>query len=584
MSPAYPLIHEIQQKAEKTMTAITNLNVDHYPFLKDHCFNEKIYIPAAVYMEILSEVCQCLFSSYTIYTIDKMEFKTLVVLPEQETLFITTYIETASKESRNNENQVLLKGECSYDIILPRGKGKRKKQILSCTITMMDQSKKGITSTLPDIRNKIELLSPLVFSDFSLQHDEIYPKLVHLGKSFNHIGQVHSLSPSKGIGAIVHFNSNETLLGKLDFNPMEDSSHLGNMFIRDSFFHIPSIWGNYCKGGFNIPTAFSGVHFYRKPNRKEIYYGWAYPQWPNFTDDTGCYSLLIMNSKACPVEYYEAITFSHALKIEDRNSKYDLQKDGSIIKTLGNLANSIKQSLPYSGIIPIGVIKTLTPLLFNLLTAEELAIYHKYKRSIAAYQFLGGRILLKILIRGLLKDQNDDQTYFIPYEDINIAREANGAPKAIINGKPVNNMEITVSHTKDYVFAGASFKQSFALDVEAISDRVLKVQDKLMDEEECKIILNYHQNQQSLQGLNNTQSNSDDDWTTLITYVWCAKEIITKIHRDSLMVILSQAKVKSIEKDKMVLRFIQNDQEYWYQVRKWELNKHLFCFGESLGG
>lgn len=93
-------------------------------------------------------------------------------------------------------------------------------------------------------------------------------------------------------------------------------------------------------------------------------------------------------------------------------------------------------------------------------------------------------------------------------EEARIAYHTNGAPYL-----PEKNLHISISHTKGYVAVALSPDSPVGIDIEYISDRIMKVRERFLSEEENNAIDAMHEREH------------------LLIY-WCAKETMFKMIKE----------------------------------------------------
>lgn len=96
------------------------------------------------------------------------------------------------------------------------------------------------------------------------------------------------------------------------------------------------------------------------------------------------------------------------------------------------------------------------------------------------------------------------------------------------SGRPIlrqSDMEIGISHTKNYASIILSKRNRVAVDIEYISDRICKIEDKFMRADERDY-------SQTLYGKINVSSDARINKACILLLFWCAKETMYKYYSD----------------------------------------------------
>ena len=96
------------------------------------------------------------------------------------------------------------------------------------------------------------------------------------------------------------------------------------------------------------------------------------------------------------------------------------------------------------------------------------------------------------------------------------------------SGRPIlrhSDMEIGISHTKNYASIILSIRNCGAVDIEYISDRICKIEDKFMRADERDY-------SQTLYGKINVSSDARINKACILLLFWCAKETMYKYYSD----------------------------------------------------
>lgn len=129
-----------------------------------------------------------------------------------------------------------------------------------------------------------------------------------------------------------------------------------------------------------------------------------------------------------------------------------------------------------------------------------------------------------------------------------------------INGKPlVKGGNISISHSYQYVGLIYSEKHICSIDIERISEKILKVKNKIFDNAEIDIAQNNH---------------------LVYTLMWSCKECVFKIADKNGIDFKKQIKVIDIcdVTHKIVCKFIEEDKTTFYEMNYFIYNNFVFVY------
>ena len=231
------------------------------------------------------------------------------------------------------------------------------------------------------------------------------------------------------------------------------------------------------------------------------------------------------------------------------------------IEELETNIEKVHRNFEYHAVLKLDFVEKSFKEFINLLSNKEVKFYNKYTNHKSKMEFIAGRILSKLL---LLKLYKEDIYKIENYKNINITKKDNGAPLIEIdNFKSNKQLNLSISHKNNYIICAVDKKFTIGVDIEEISNRVIKVKDKYISQEEDSIIRDFcKKNNNCLQ----------DYYTSL----WSSKESIVKCFESNFMEIAKKASLKEIRNDKIVLDYLVDHKKE--QNRKLKIN----CFNRKL--
>ncbi len=518
----FSLIDQVMNKQNnKELKTTVTLDFNKMPFLKDHAFHGRIVTPAVLFLEMIGENALLLFPDYHMTSIKRIDFKGFLWLNEDK----ATQVMTEIKVSDFKSDSVTIEGTIYYEHFNKTRQIKRKRMIAI------------FEALLKPANYQADLYYQFPFfliSDQIIEKEEIYPDLVGLGESFNQLDSVLQLSPEKGITG---------LLLKTDDKKQTESMNwlLGDPFIRDSAYHLASIFGNHVMGGFNVPFSMSGIHFHKALKDKSYF---CLAQVIEHTSKESTYSLKIIDNHGLVVESYSRISYTYSVNIRNDPVHELIKKRMARIGELESLTQSIQQYIPDVGIWSVNMVQKIESFLLKHLTNDEIAIYKKYLRKKSQVEFLGGRLLSKLC---LLQTMKKKVTSMSDFTDLNIKRSDNGSPELFVQGYPKKMPFFSISHKNDYIFCITHPSRKVGIDVEGVSERLIKVKEKYVSGEEETLLLT-------------DSPDARDSHSSLIrryTELWASKESIVKYLDSSFLEVAQKAVLKKIEDKEFY--FIYND-------------------------
>ena len=117
-----------------------------------------------------------------------------------------------------------------------------------------------------------------------------------------------------------------------------------------------------------------------------------------------------------------------------------------------------------------------------MLTDGEGAIYTALSTPRRRLEFLGGRVLAKICVKGII------QTSSVRVHDIDIGHTESGAPNLSIGGGPVDSVNLSISHGGDYLLAAAAKGRGVGVDVEEIGSKAASLKEPFASQKERHLL------------------------------------------------------------------------------------------------
>jgi phosphopantetheinyl transferase len=182
------------------------------------------------------------------------------------------------------------------------------------------------------------------------------------------------------------------------------------------------------------------------------------------------------------------------------------------VKTnVSKMIDYFKQYISNFGFMHTGVVRNNLRAFEKFLTQAEKRLYYAYKTEKGRLEFLGGRVLLKMcLICELYPIANE---VYKPTE-ISILRDKEGKPVLYIKDKLIENINLSISHRIDYIFCAVDSKRKIGVDVEMVSDKIMRLKDQYSSQDEENVILKFARDGVSL--IEN------------FTKLWTSKESVVK--------------------------------------------------------
>ena len=201
-----------------------------------------------------------------------------------------------------------------------------------------------------------------------------------------------------------------------------------------------------------------------------------------------------------------------------------------------NISDILKNIL----IVNKNVIKNNKRSLERLLMNDEITIYENYKKTNKQIQFLGGRILTKLVVSKYLSSTID-------LREIEIKRDHSSLkPLLYIKGKRETSINISISHRADYIASGLS-RNHLGIDLEKIDEKLLRAKHLFLSSKEESLI--------------QSKANNKSEMLKYITMLWSSKESIVKIENLDLFYVLNNYCLEEISDNNIFYLRFNNSQE-----------------------
>jgi len=487
-----------------------------HPYMRDHCVEGQTVLPAVEALKILAASVNKLKPDANVACMTNARFdKFLYIHPDEK------HVPALSDMSVNEDGSItagLLTKTKSPNTPITRTKEHA---------TVRFSESVGQLPQLP-----IDLASALEGPTFDIPAKRIYSDLVPFGPAYRNIQGILHISED---GAIANIAAPVTP----DHNGRAEL--LGSPFPLDAAFHAACVWGQRFKRFVAFPLGFErrvilkhtrpGQTFFSRVRPTKLDSKWlVFDAW--IYDSNGVLFEVVSGIRMTDISAGRMkpppwITF------HGKAGKWD-----RIIRDHFSL--SIIEH------------KTIMPFAERALTEDELKYFKKMGKD-RKKNYLAARLACKRLSRKL--SGNDIQT---PAETIStICSDRTGPCCPLTDGSEV--FSCAASHDDRFAIAVASRKK-VGVDVEKISERVLKCSDLYMDEEEKTLV---------------RDSGLDEEASA--TRVWSIKEAVSKALNTTLADSWHRVRVTDIGKQESR---VEIDRKGGYPVFHQTVDQHLFTIIE----
>ena len=177
------------------------------------------------------------------------------------------------------------------------------------------------------------------------------------------------------------------------------------------------------------------------------------------------------------------------------------------------------------------------------LASQELEYWHKLTSKKRKREWLGGRFAAKYVAAEILIRAGHE----VEWSRLSVCYDNTGRP--VLAADDINSglPDISISHSGDMAASMAVGRGFCGIDIQKITDRVIKVRHRFCSKREEQILFSFF-------------SNSPEQPATHLTKLWAAKEALRKVEKNSIMpgfLELELEKIKDIQasKDTISWRF-----------------------------
>jgi phosphopantetheinyl transferase len=474
-------------------------------YMRDHVYRERTVLPAVETMRILAEPVQSELNAAPVVCIAHADFTKFLII-DPETSHIDAYTETDAVKPDVISTKLTSRQQSEKSGI------SRSKEHASLTFVMNAE---------PPAEPDIDLTMGLEGVCLTLHKERIYRELVPFKTAYHNIEELFVSE----CGALAF------VTGGSDRAPCEP---LGSPFPLDASFHAACVWGQRYAGVVAFP-----VHIDRRIIVRKTAPGCSY------------ISRIIPIKSGPDVLVFDLWIYSQdgdlceevrGLHMRDVSGKTLMPPDW-IQESGGRRLNSIK-----AGCMDLSVIElsTVTTPCEKILSTPERERY-KGMREKRARSFLAARLALKKISRKF--SGNDMDT---PADTITTVKPDGRPACPLTNGAEPH--QCSVSHDSRFAVAAVS-ERRIGIDVEKISERVLKSRRLYMHEEELALVRGH--------AIGEVEASAR---------VWSIKEAVSKALGVHLADAWLRTRVKDIGYEKSVIMIDEGEHEAIHAV----VDGHLF--------
>lgn len=124
----------------------------------------------------------------------------------------------------------------------------------------------------------------------------------------------------------------------------------------------------------------------------------------------------------------------------------------------------------------------------SLLSYTEKIFFFSIKNHYKKIEYLASRFYIKKLVKKIIKLNNPNMPFIIPFKEIEIKKNKS-EPILYIQKKKISSYFICISHKKPLIFVSLT-KKKIGIDIEKIHPRILFLKEKFSKNSEKKLILN----------------------------------------------------------------------------------------------
>lgn len=142
-----------------------------------------------------------------------------------------------------------------------------------------------------------------------------------------------------------------------------------------------------------------------------------------------------------------------------------------------------------------------------LLTYQEQQLYAGFSYPKRRVEWLGGRLAAKCALGQLLGGHTQ-----VPCNTVSILPDIHGKPVVSFSFRPLEEANVSISHSVDYATAIASKSGNCGIDIQCSSERLLRVQERFASHQELAFL------------------GDERDRLTRLAILWTAKEAMKKCY------------------------------------------------------
>lgn len=494
-------------------SAHLSLDIPIRPYLNDHRFDGRAVLPAVEAMETLVQAAKRFRPATDVTFMSGMTFEKFLYLdPEADHLSVFGDI---SVYANGDVKAVLTTKTKSKHAVMARVKE-------HAAMTLPHQA-----APMPDI--PLDVVSAPEGICFPVGHEKIYPDLVSFGPFYRNVAGLHLTHQ----GAVAEIR-----------NPVvEDagsvsSNLLGSPFALDAAFHVACVWGQRFAGVVAFPVAVDRRRIYVPTLPAETYFVYVTPV--QVDPALLMFDLRIYDREGCLHEACSGVRMRDVSGGKMRPPVWIQKADRS--KAVGRIAGHCKA-------LAVIEMSSLSPFAEKALSEREsdrlVKMGTRRRKS-----YLAARLACKRLSRQL--SDNNTQTASADITTICIDRPDYPCCP-LTDGRVLYSC--SVSHNDRFAVAVAADRR-VGIDVEKVSERLLKSQSLYMSEPERALV---------------RQSHIGEIETAV--RIWSIKEAAAKAFDVALAVAWHRAQVQAV--DSFESRFCMDGQDVYAAIHD-QVGQHVF--------
>ena len=417
------------------------------PYLKDHCVDGRAVLPAVDAAEMLARAAKRFQPGTDVTAMADLRFdKFLFLDPEAQTT--AAFCDLALHE--NGDIQAIL-------VTRTKSKKATMTRVKEHAAVRFSRRKPCMPDQITDLA--LDLASALEGACFTVETDDIYRELVPFGPAFRNVTRLHVAAA----GAIAEIMTPADPAGE------EKTRQLGSPFPLDAAFHAACVWGQRFADVVAFPLAVDRRRIYRNTRPGESYFGHVTPVRVEPGLLTFDLRLFDGGGRLCET----------AAGVRMRDVSGGKRKPPQWIKAGAEKQTADRIAVRCQALSMIDI-ESIAPLAEKVLSAEEKERFDKMGDQ-RRKSYLAGRLACKRISRQL--SGHDTET-----DPRAITTMTTDSPRPccpLTDGRSL--FYCSVAHDNRYVIAVASDRR-VGVDVEMVSDRVLKSQRLYMSESEAALV------------------------------------------------------------------------------------------------